>query len=507
MESYQRAYEDAKSVPTDQEFIEGWKNVQEAKEQQIRHCVHALRQFMGARGLHGDPTDALRARSGHAHDRALGKWKIWQGQVHLLPKPEVAKPPLPPMQEIVKPPLLDKSLFRRWAAVLWPVGSTLLALIGMPVAIEQYPELFRQNTWILPICTIVVIACWVAPVLFHESPRRWYRSVASLPRLGAVLAPALTLALLTLLILGSVRLFRYHRNHLVAALRNDDHPSGVTPASGNQPATLSQVPSMPFAATAVPPAETTGIQGERQIELIFKDSPLFTKERRSTIRGDINRLASYLGALGLPIPSDIPPIGVDTKNPKATGWSFNEQRNNKYYYNTFTVQHGALDDRHKTTEAFISFVVGRFIYTPPIPLQIPNLGNQTPQQFYDSTHTPEQMDRSYRWLASVPLTQYLNHSYWNQPFAKNQQPVCPDQGDGTAFYFWKMRSRFGKEFTDKLAVFTLRAAVDKPYSDSTQSYRQYLYERLKMADSVIDNENAKLPEIEAIYRNCGWSPN
>jgi hypothetical protein len=504
MESYQRAYGDAKSVPTDQEFIEIWKNVQEAKEHQITHCVQALRQFMGAQGLQGDPTDNLRARSGHAQDRALGKLKIWQGQAHLLPKPEVAKPPLPPVPEIVKSPVMDKSLFRRWAAVLWPVGSTLLALIGMPVAIEQYPELFRQNTWILPICTIVVVACWVAPVLFHESPRRWYRSVASLPRMGAFVAPALTLGLLMLLILGSVRLFRYHRNHLAVALRDDDHPGRETQSSGNQAATLSQGPSMPFAATTVPPAAATGIQGDRQIEVIFKDSPLFTKERRSTISGDINRLATYLGALGLPIPTDIPPIGVDTTNPKAVGWSFNGQRNNKYYYNSFTIQQGALDDRHKTTEAFANFVVGRFIYTPPVPFEMPDSGNQTPQQFYDATHTPEQMDRSYRWAASVPLTQYLNHSFWNQPFAKNQQPVCPDQGDGTAFYFWKMRSHFGKQFTDKLAVFTLRAVVDKPYTDSTQPYRQYFYERLRMADSVIDNESVRLSAIEAIYKECGW---
>jgi hypothetical protein len=79
LESYQRAYGDAKSVPTDQELMEIWKNVQEAQEHQIRHCVQALAQFMGTRGLSGNPTDSLRAQSARAHDRALGKWKIWQG--------------------------------------------------------------------------------------------------------------------------------------------------------------------------------------------------------------------------------------------------------------------------------------------------------------------------------------------------------------------------------------------------------------------------------------------
>ena len=238
---------------------------------------------------------------------------------------------------------------------------------------------------------------------------------------------------------------------------------------------------------------------------MFKDSPLFTPERRNRINTDINRFAAYLKNLGIPIPEDIPPIGVDTTNPKANGWSFNSQSNNKYYYNKFTIQQGALDDRQKITEAFCNFVIGRFIYKPSPPMAPPS-ENQTPQQFYDATHTPAQMDQSYRWMASVVLIQYLNHSYWNQRFAKNQQPVCPDQGDGMSYYFWKIRQRFGGEFTDKLATFTLRAVVDKQYTDVTQHYRQYFYERLKMADSVIDNENAKMPIIDAILKDCGWLP-
>jgi hypothetical protein len=240
---------------------------------------------------------------------------------------------------------------------------------------------------------------------------------------------------------------------------------------------------------------------------MFKDSALFTKKRRETIEKDISGFATYLQVLGLPIPADMPPIGIDTTNSKGTGWSFNGQSNNKYYYNKFTLQPGTLDDRLKVTEAFCAFVIGRFIYKPPPPLTIANSETQTAQQFYDATHTPEQMDQAYRTMASVILEQYLNHSYWNRQFPKNQQPVCPDQGDGMSYYFWKIRMRFGKEFTDKLAVFTLRAVVDKPYNDPAQHYRQYFYERLKMADSVIDNENAKMPGIDAILKECEWLPN
>jgi len=505
LESYQRAYGDAQSVPTGQELMEAWKNVQEAQEHQIRQCVQSLGQFMGARGLHGDPTDSLRAQSAHAHDRALGKWKIWQGQVHLLPKPETIKPPLLATPEIANPPHLDNRLFRSWAEVSWPLGSVLLSVI-LAVAIEQYPEFFRHNSWILPTCTYAALFCWIAPLLFHERAKRWYRKAASIPRVGVVAAPVFALCLCGLLIFGSVRLLRFHRSHLAAALKKDQMRGEQEHSSGLQVTAPPQISSIPATIVAPSPAESNGARGDRQIEVIFKDSPLFTEKRRITISRDLNRFAAYLGALGMPIPTDLPPIGIDTTKPKAVGWSFNEQRNNKYYYNTFTLERGTLDDRQKITEAYSNFVVGRFIYTPTT-LAISDSEHQTPEQFYDSIHTPQQMDRSYRWAASVPLTQYLNHSYWNQPFAKNQQPICPDQGDGTAFYFWEIRSRFGKEFTDKLAVFTLRAVVDKPYTDSTQRYRQYFHERLKMADSVIDNENAKFPGIEAIYKECGWLPN
>jgi hypothetical protein len=238
------------------------------------------------------------------------------------------------------------------------------------------------------------------------------------------------------------------------------------------------------------------------LRLMFKDSPLFTTERRDRITKDVSGFAAYLEGLGIPVPKDIPPIGVDTKDPKASAWSFNDQSSTKYYYNKFMLGPSTLDDRQKITEAFGTFVIGRFLYKPPPAVPIEE--NQTPQQFYDALHTPEQMDYAYRWMASVAMTQYLNHSYWNRPFDKNQQPVCPDQGDGMAYYFWKARLSLGKQFTDKLAAFTLRAVIDKPYTDSSQHYRQYFYERLTMADSVIDNESAKMPSFDAILKDCGW---
>jgi hypothetical protein len=317
LESYQRAYGDAKSVPTDQELIEVWKNVQEAQEHQIRHCVQALRQFMGARGLQLDPTDNLRAQSAYAHDRALGKWKIWRGQVHLLPKPEVAKPPLLPKPEIAKPPQLDKSLFRRWAAVLWPLGSVFFTVI-LAVAIEQYPEFFRDSSWVLPICSYGAFFCWIVPLLLHERAKRWYGKTSSIPHVGKVVAPLFTLCLFVFLILGSVKLLRFHRSHLAAVLNKDQVPVEPERKIGSQVTTPPEGSMNPVTSADVSPAVVNGIMGGRQIEITFKDSPLFTQKRRSMTSNDINRFAAYLGALGMPIPTDLPPIGVDTTNQRRS---------------------------------------------------------------------------------------------------------------------------------------------------------------------------------------------
>jgi hypothetical protein len=295
-------------------------------------------------------------------------------------------------------------------------------------------------------------------------------------------------------------LYLYAIKSTVATLAK--HHAMVETSEKPSPQNPGPIPLAP-SSKPEPPNSTILTPGKDRLNLMFKDSPLLTLKRRQVITKDMNGFAAYLKQLGISIPNDIPPIGVDTVNPKATGWSLNSQGDSKYYYNNFTLQQGMLDDRQKVTEAFCNFVIGRFIYKP-LPT-IPNLDKITPQEFWDATHTPEQMDHSYRWMASVTLTQYLNHSYWGLPFAENQQPVCPDQGTGLAGeYFWRIRKHLGKDFTDKLAAFTVRAVVDKPYTDSNQHYKQYFHERLKMADSVIDNENSKMPAIDAILKDCGW---
>jgi hypothetical protein len=355
-----------------------------------------------------------------------------------------------------------------------------LALLAAVWAVVLTPPLWLK----IVLLAASAVGCFV---FLHKS--HWTHAWTKLWRNASALALVVVLALI------GIPQFRsqWESEHLRKVAE-----TVPTPVVKPDEKTTAKTPLEPPKQVAPQPRETQ----PPLVPLMFKDSPLFTPERRERIAKDINGFAEYLKGLGIPIPADIPPIGVDTTNPKATGWSFNEQGNTKYYYNEFTLKQGILDNRQKVTEAFCYFVIGRFIYKAP-PVLSPQL---TREQWEAAIDTPEQMDPSYRHAASGTLTQYLNHSYWSKRLAENEKPVCPDKGDGMTYYFWRIREKYGKEFADKLAVFTIRATVDKSYADANQHFRQYFYERLKMADSVIDNENSKMPGIDAILRECEWLP-
>ena len=324
--------------------------------------------------------------------------------------------------------------------------------------------------------------------------------------------PPWTRTLIVFVVAGVIAVFLVQSLRYVDKKQRIKEERGPAGTTGTQKGTSEAAASHGSEPTIAGKAEVAKTPVPPTVQLIFKESVLLTPERKKRITEDIDGVAHYLrglGPLAIPIPDDLPPIGIDTTNPKGEGWSFNSRSDHKYYYDQFTLQQGALDKQTKITEAFLSFVVGRFTYKPPPPMP-PNLGEMTSQQYWEYTHSPEAMDQSYRWMTSVVVVQYLNHSYWNRPFAKNEKPECPDQGNGMSFYFWRMRERFGREFADKLAMFTVRASMDSPYTgahaDAVHPYRHYLYERLTLADSVIDNERSKMPEIDSILSDCGWLP-
>jgi len=86
LESFRKAYDEAKRDPTDDEFSEILTSVKDAQMLQIKHSAQALGEFVKSRGAPGsvvDMTGELAVRSAQGHDRMLADWRVWRGQVRL----------------------------------------------------------------------------------------------------------------------------------------------------------------------------------------------------------------------------------------------------------------------------------------------------------------------------------------------------------------------------------------------------------------------------------------
>lgn len=109
---------------------------------------------------------------------------------------------------------------------LWPLAATVLALFVAPIAIEQYPEIFKESPWILPLGITTVCGCWLIPLLVHDRTRRFHRW--TIDRLGRKVGWSVILAmgglLAAVLVFGGVRLYGKHKRHLEARLNRQQVP-------------------------------------------------------------------------------------------------------------------------------------------------------------------------------------------------------------------------------------------------------------------------------------------
>jgi hypothetical protein len=112
--------------------------------------------------------------------------------------------------------------YRKLADFLWPVGATVLALVGMPLAIEQYPDFFKENPWPLPISLVFVVFCWVVPFFLHERAKRIFGWAKSFGWMGRSVVGLIAIAILVILTIGSMKIFRFHTSHLAKVLRKKE---------------------------------------------------------------------------------------------------------------------------------------------------------------------------------------------------------------------------------------------------------------------------------------------
>lgn len=111
-----------------------------------------------------------------------------------------------------------QSRYSKYRDFLWPLGGTLLGLIVIPVAIEQYPELFKENAWILPVSVGLMVLCWIVPLFFHQRFGRLIDWVGSQNRTGKIAALLVSLILVFSFYCGGRKVVAFHRNHLRSRL-------------------------------------------------------------------------------------------------------------------------------------------------------------------------------------------------------------------------------------------------------------------------------------------------
>jgi hypothetical protein len=154
--------------------------------------------------------------------------------------PETKSPDMQPKMERVSK-TLENERYLKLSAFLWPIAGTLFGLLVVPLGIDQYPESFHENTWLLPASVLIVVACFVVPLFFHRRAWRAFLLMRSIPRMGLIFASLVTLVLAVGLYVGSVKMFRFHKSHLEKVLQRQSQAAmRPTPATPEQAATQEQ---------------------------------------------------------------------------------------------------------------------------------------------------------------------------------------------------------------------------------------------------------------------------
>jgi hypothetical protein len=169
--------------------------------------------------------------------------------------------------------LAEVGVFGKIRAWLPGLATTVLALFVAPIAIEQYPEIFKESPWILPVTIAIVGGCWLIPLLVHDRVRRFHRW--TIGRLGTKVGWAAILAmgalLVAVLLLGGVRLYDKHKRHLEARLHRGTFAQVAVPAPNSQESPQSTLtgathPSQPLEQHEKQPTPSTIISRKRSAE-------------------------------------------------------------------------------------------------------------------------------------------------------------------------------------------------------------------------------------------------
>src|ERR1700686_5856144 len=101
---------------------------------------------------------------------------------------------------------MEEKRQRNFSDFLWPLGGTVFGLLVVPVAIAQCPKFFNENEWLLPASVVVVVICWLVPLLLHNRARRISSAIFAAGNAGKILLSVIFLAIAIGLFFGGKEL-------------------------------------------------------------------------------------------------------------------------------------------------------------------------------------------------------------------------------------------------------------------------------------------------------------
>jgi hypothetical protein len=217
-------------------------------------------------------------------------------------------------------------------------------------------------------------------------------------------------------------------------------------------------------------------QYDRQtaIEITFKDSPLFTWWRQQVIRHDLAGFRAYLSELGIETPSTLPPLTI---SPNDNGGDVNEPGGLPEYRAEIGIGKLRVGNRMGMTFAYGDYVI---------------------HQKFSNSKLLQPFDVHNAFVATAtidPLNAYFNASYWGKPEKAFMGPLGET--------LWDIRSQFGRNFTDRLAAYTLMLIADSPEEDRDSQIDLEFWRKVRRADGLIESNANKWPQIVAILKKNG----
>jgi hypothetical protein len=222
---------------------------------------------------------------------------------------------------------------------------------------------------------------------------------------------------------------------------------------------------------------------EYPIKLVFQESQLLSPWRKMVITHDLRRMARYLHDLGVPVPENVPTIGVERGNSNCTTTS----NAVPVFRSMFKLGTDCISNRRIMTGLYLSYVIESM---------------PSPRSLTLDTHDQKSIAKVINvFFLLRAFESYFQWSFWGD----KSDTMCDMSWTGNrggASLMWKIRSALGKDFTDELMVYSLLAANNDPFERYDDDDAIYLGRKLKIGDDVID-DGTKWPTILSILRESG----